>query len=78
MDLSAHIEPDQVVAQVLGAKADTAWIGHTPCLDRAELGRAKHLDPAEKPHVTLHVTPVGKARRVRDGLRNSRKREHVS
>ena len=47
-------------------------------LDRAELGRAKHLDPAEKPHVTLHVTPVGKARRVRDGLRNSRKREHVS
>ena len=37
VDLSAHIEPDQVVAQVLGAKADTAWIGHTPCLDRAEL-----------------------------------------
>jgi acetyl/propionyl-CoA carboxylase alpha subunit len=37
VDLSTHIEPGQVVAQVLGAKADTAWIGHTPCLDRAEL-----------------------------------------
>ncbi len=47
-------------------------------LDRAEQSRAKHLDPAEKPHVTLVVTPVGKARRVREGLRNSRKREHVS
>ena len=45
--------------------------------ERAEAGRAKHLDPGDKPHVTLVVTPVGKARRVREGLRAQLKRQHV-
>ncbi len=36
-DAFTPIPPDRVVAQVLAARADTAWIGHTPCLDRAEL-----------------------------------------
>jgi hypothetical protein len=38
------------------------------CSTGPNRARAKHLDPAEKPHVTLVVTPVGKARRVREGL----------
>ncbi len=31
------IDPAVVVQQVRAARIDTAWIGHTPCLDRAEL-----------------------------------------
>ncbi len=40
-------------------------------LARAAEDRIRHLDPAAKPQVTLHVTPVAKARRVRQGLRES-------
>jgi len=36
-DAFTPIPPDLVVQQVIAARADTAWIGHTPCLDRAEL-----------------------------------------
>ena len=42
-------------------------------LDRAALDRAEHLDPADKPPVTTVVTPVGKARQVREGLREGRR-----
>ncbi|HMT33887.1 MAG TPA: alpha/beta hydrolase [Dermatophilaceae bacterium] len=47
-------------------------------LERAAKARAEHLDPAEKPRVTLVVTPVTKRRRVREGLTERRKREHAS
>jgi len=36
-DPFAPIPPEQVVEQILKAQADTVWIGHTPCLDRADL-----------------------------------------
>ena len=45
-------------------------------LERASTARARDIDPAEKPRVTLVVTPVSKKRRVREGTRRSR--EHVS
>ncbi|MBK8868205.1 MAG: alpha/beta hydrolase [Dermatophilaceae bacterium] len=45
-------------------------------LERASTGRAQDIDPAEKPRVTMVVTPVSKRRRVREGTRRSR--EHVS
>lgn len=42
--------------------------------ERAEQGRIRRLDPAEKPSVTLTITPVAKTRRVREGLRQARAR----
>jgi pimeloyl-ACP methyl ester carboxylesterase len=48
-------------------------------LERAALDRAQHVDPADKPHVTTVVTPVGKKRRVRQALKEGRRqRESVS
>lgn len=37
-------------------------------IERADVDRVQHLDPADKPHVTLVVTPVAKKRRVREAL----------
>ena len=31
------VAPAAMVAAVVEARADTAWVGHTPCLDRTEL-----------------------------------------
>ena len=48
-------------------------------LERAAVDRAAHLDPADRPHVTTVVTPVGKKRRVRAALAEGRgRREPVS
>ncbi len=43
-------------------------------LERAAAARARHVDPAAKPHVTRVVTPVGKLRQLRTG---SRRRDPV-
>ncbi|HRW18156.1 MAG TPA: alpha/beta hydrolase [Dermatophilaceae bacterium] len=40
-------------------------------LERAAEGKAKDLDPADKPHVTLVVTPVGKGRARRRARREA-------
>ncbi|PID96132.1 MAG: alpha/beta hydrolase [Actinomycetales bacterium] len=46
-------------------------------LERAAVDQALHLDPADKPHVTTVVTPVGKKRAVRKGLTHRRRKPQL-